>query len=128
MPVWVDPEKCNGCHGSKQPPCLRMCPGDLIVKDHAANKAYLKYPEDCWDCLPCVKVCPEEAIEFHLSYQLGSKGAKLIPHIHKTNDAITWESVDAEGKSETFTIRTKLMPVALDEKVEGGAQTLDFSI
>lgn len=128
MPVWVDPEKCNGCHGSKQPPCLRMCPGDLIVKDHTVNKAYLKYPEDCWDCLPCVKVCPEEAIEFHLSYQFGSKGAKLIPHIHETNDAISWESIDTEGKTETFTIRTKLMPVALDEKVDGGAQSIDFSI
>lgn len=128
MPVWVDPEKCNGCYGASQPPCLRMCPGDLIVKDHAANKAYLKYPEDCWDCLPCVKVCPEEAIEFHLSYQFGSKGAKLIPHIHKSHDSITWEAIDTQGNKETFTIRTKLMPVALDEKVEGGAQVIDFNI
>ena len=69
MPVWVDPEKCNGCFGSSQPPCLRMCPGDLIVKDFAADKAYLKYPEDCWDCLPCVKVCPEEAIHVGVHYE-----------------------------------------------------------
>lgn len=128
MPVWIDPEKCNGCYGASQPPCLRMCPGDLIVKDQAANKAYLKYPEDCWDCLPCVKVCPVEAIEFHLSSQFGSKGARLIPHVNKKNDSIAWESIDAAGVKETFTIRTKLMPVALDEKLEGEAQTLDFSI
>ncbi len=128
MPVWVDPEKCNGCYNSRQPPCVRMCPGDLIVKDHSVNKAYLKYTEDCWDCLPCVKACPEEAIEFHLSYQFGSKGAKLAPHVHKTRDFITWEATDIKGKKETFTIRTKVMQIALDENLEDGTEGLDFSI
>ncbi len=126
MPVWIDPEKCNGCYGAAQPPCLRMCPGDLIVKDQAANKAYLKYPEDCWDCLPCVKVCPEEAVEFHLSSQFGSKGARLIPHVNKKGDSIVWESVSASGVKETFTMRTKVIQVALDEKIEGEA--VDYSI
>jgi len=105
-----------------------MCPGDLIVKDYDTNKAYLKYPEDCWDCLPCVKVCPEEAIDFHLSYQFGSKVAKLAPHIHKSRDHITWEAVDVKGKKETFTIRTKVMQMALDEQIEDAAEGLDFSI
>lgn len=128
MPVWVDPEKCNGCYNSRQPPCVRMCPGDLIVKDHSVNKAYLKYVEDCWDCLPCLKACPEEAIEFHLSYQFGSKGAKLVPHIHKTRDFITWDATDINGKEEKFTIRTKVMKIALDENLEDGSEGLDFSI
>jgi len=128
MPVWIDPEKCNGCYGAAQPPCLRMCPGDLIVKDQAENKAYLKYVNDCWDCLPCVKVCPEEAIEFHLSSQFGPKGARLIPHIDKANDKINWELIDRAGVSETFTMRTKMIPVALDEKLEGESVPVDFSI
>ncbi len=128
MPVWVDPEKCNGCYGAAQPPCLRMCPGDLIVKDQNANKAYLKYVNDCWDCLPCVKVCPEEAIEFHLSPQFGPKGARLIPHVDKGRDRITWELIDTEGNKEVFTIRTKIIQMALDEKVEGEPQPVDFSI
>ncbi|MEK7286599.1 MAG: 4Fe-4S ferredoxin [Nitrospirota bacterium] len=128
MAIWIDPEKCNGCHGSIQPPCLRMCPGDLIVKDVAANKAYLKYVNDCWDCLPCVKVCPEEAIEFHLSPQFAPKGAKLIPHVKKGHDLIAWESIDRTGKTEVFEIRTKIIAMALDEKLEGEPQPLDFSI
>ncbi len=128
MPVWIDPEKCNGCYGAAQPPCLRMCPGDLIVKDAAENKAYLKYVNDCWDCLPCVKVCPEEAIEFHLSSQFGPKGARLIPHVDKANDKINWELIGRDGGSETFTMRTKLLAVALDEKLEGEPQPIDFSI
>lgn len=127
MPVVVDPFKCDGCGSSKQPPCVRMCPGDLIVKDMRTNKAYLKYPEDCWDCLPCVKACPEEAIEFKLSYQFGSAGASLKPHINQKKDSITWECVDVHGNRDTFTIRTKILPVDLDEKVDGVAQP-DFSI
>jgi len=126
MPVWIDPEKCNGCFGAAQPPCLRMCPGDLIVKDVSANKAYLKYVNDCWDCLPCVKVCPEEAIEFHLSAQFGPKGARLIPHVEKGRDVIVWELIDIMGEKEMFTIPTKLIPMALDEKVD--VAPIDFSI
>ncbi len=126
MPVWVDPEKCNGCYGAAQPPCLRMCPGDLIVKDMKADKAYLKYPEDCWDCLPCVKACPEEAIEFVLSYQIGFRNARLIPHVAKGRDKITWECHDSRGNIEEFVIPTKILPMALDEKVEGAP--IDFSI
>jgi len=105
-----------------------MCPGDLIIKDHSTNKAQLKYPEDCWDCLPCVKACPIDAIEFYLSYQFGSKAAKLQPHIHKGRDFITWDAEDINGKKETFTIQTKVMKIALDETIEDGSEGLDFSI
>jgi adenylylsulfate reductase subunit B len=104
-----------------------MCPGDLMVKDMNTGKAYLRSAEDCWDCLPCVKVCPEEAIEFRLSYQLGFHNAKLVPHIHKTRDFITWELTDIEGVVENFTIRTKVLEVALDEKVEG-VTPVEYSI
>jgi len=127
MPVYVNPDICNGCGNSAQPPCVRMCPGDLIVKDRGTNKAYLKYEEDCWDCLPCVKACPEEAIEFKLSYQLGFQKAKLIPHINGKRDKITWEAIDNHGNVEEFVIPTKLLPVALDEKVEG-TTAVDYSI
>ncbi|MBI1821564.1 MAG: 4Fe-4S binding protein [Nitrospirae bacterium] len=127
MPVYVNPNICNGCHGATQPPCIRMCPGDLIVKDPLVDKAYLKYPEDCWDCLPCVKSCPVEAIEFYLSYQMGFKNASLKPHIPATRDHIIWESIDSRGKKETFTIRTKVLDIEIDEKVEGSTP-VDFSI
>ncbi len=128
MPIWIDPEKCNGCYNSRQPPCVRMCPGDLIVKDMLTHKASLKYVNDCWDCLPCVKVCPEEAVEFHLSAQFGEKGARLIPHVHKTRDQITWELIDIADKKEMFTIQTKIMAVSLDEPIEGVSPAPDFTI
>jgi adenylylsulfate reductase subunit B len=104
-----------------------MCPGDLIVKDMRTNKAYLKYPEDCWDCLPCVKACPEEAIVFKLSFQFGSPQASLVPHVEAKKNQITWELTGVRGEKESFTIRTKILPVELDEKVEGVGGP-DFSI
>jgi adenylylsulfate reductase subunit B len=103
-----------------------MCPGDLIVKDLRTNKAYLKYVEDCWDCLPCVKSCPQEAIVFQLSYQFGPPAASLVPHVNAQKNQITWECTDADGKTETFTIPTKVLKVELDEKIEGVQP--DFSI
>ena len=81
MPVYVDNDKCNGCGSSKEPPCVRMCPGDLMVKDFITSKAYLRAKEDCWNCYACVKPCPQEAVEMRLSYQLGFFNAKVQPHI-----------------------------------------------
>ena len=126
MPVIVDPVKCDGCGYSTQPPCVRMCPGDLIVKDMGSNKAYLKH-QDCWDCLACVKACPEEAILFRLSYQLGFPNAVLTPHVMRRQNTIEWETTDCNGRKETFSIPTKVLPVELDEKIEGTAEP-DFSI
>ncbi len=126
MPVIVNPNVCDGCGNSTQPPCVRMCPGDLIVKNRATNKAFLKY-DDCWDCLACVKACPEEAIVFRLSYQLGFPNASLIPHVKTKENKIEWEAVDRDGHKELFSIRTKVLPVELDEVVEGTEQP-DFSI
>ncbi len=126
MPIIVDPTICDGCGNSLQPPCVRMCPGDLIMKNRATNKAFLKY-DDCWDCLACVKACPEEAIVFRLSYQLGLPNASLIPHVNTKENKIDWEAVDRDGKKEIFSIRTKVLPVELDEVVEGTEQPY-FSI
>lgn len=119
MPIIVDPNKCNGCYTSKQPPCVRMCPGDLIVKDMRTNKAYLKYKDDCWDCLPCVKACPEDAIVFQMSYQMGFHNASLQPHVPKSRDRIIWNLKNPDGSEEVYEIQTRIMDIDLDEEIEG---------
>src|SRR3990172_6659639 len=96
MPAYVDLEKCNGCHGSSQPPCVRMCPGDLYAIDPANRKAYLRDPADCWDCYACVKPCPQEAIEVKLPYQMAFHDASLTPHILSPT-MIGWTLVDSHG-------------------------------
>jgi hypothetical protein len=59
---------------------------------------------------------------------MGSRTARLAPHVAKSRDQITWESIDIRGNVETFTIRTKVLPVELDEKVEGVTPNINFSI
>ena len=115
MPVYVDNDKCNGCGSSKEPPCVRMCPGDLMVKDFITNKAYLRAKEDCWNCYACVKPCPQEAIEMRLSYQIGYFNARVQPHII-SSELIEWECTDTQGNVERFRIPTKYVPVAIDEE------------
>ena len=58
---------------------------------------------------------------------MGFYNASLQPHIHKDRQHITWKLVHPDNTHEEFTIRTKVLEVALDEKVEGEPAP-DFSI
>ena len=55
----IDVEKCNGCGQ-----CIEACGVDVIRMDNEAQKALIKYPEDCMVCGYCDLDCPEEAIIF----------------------------------------------------------------
>lgn len=119
MPVVVDREACNACNGSRQPPCVRLCPGDLMFISSDHGKAELRADADCWDCYACVKGCPQEALEVRLSYQVALRGASVRPHI-LSSDKIEWTAVDRQGNVEQWVIPTKWLPVALDEPSENG--------
>ena len=79
MTIRIDRKKCDGCGLSKQPPCMKICPGDLIYKDFTLRKAALRCDADCWDCYCCVKACPKEAIDLVLAYEISNRGASLKP-------------------------------------------------
>jgi len=114
MPVYVDNNKCDGCKASKNPPCVRLCPGDLLYKDFATNKAVLRDKAECWDCYACVKPCPQDALEIKLSYQIGFFNASLRPEI-LSDEKIGWSAVDTKGNVERFEIITKYIPVPVEE-------------
>ncbi|HAM06602.1 MAG TPA: adenylylsulfate reductase, partial [Ruminococcaceae bacterium] len=52
MSIAIDKQKCIGCGR-----CRNVCPGSLIKLD-SDNRAYIKYPKDCWGCTSCIKECP----------------------------------------------------------------------
>ena len=104
MPPKINIQKCDGCLGIAEPLCMRICPGDLLFVDDT-GKAGCRKTRDCWDCMSCVKICPQEAISLKLPYQLGYYPAQLIPKVGA--DHITWICVDLHGKVERFTMRTR---------------------
>lgn len=69
------------------------------------NKAYCRPLRDCWDCMSCVKICPMNAIETRIPFQLGYHGAKLTPLVGK--DFITWICRDINGVEERFKCRNR---------------------
>lgn len=113
MTIIIDKKKCDGCGLSKQPPCMKSCPGDLIYKDFASKKGVLRSDADCWDCYCCAKVCPREAIDIVLSYEISNRGALLQPKIIDSN-TIEWVLKDQTGKISSFRHSTKLLSLEED--------------
>ena len=114
MAITIDRKNCDGCSISKQPPCVKSCPGDLIYKDFSIKKAVLRNAEDCWDCYCCVKVCPKEAIDIVLPYEITNRGASLKPRI-LDNNTIEWIVKDTLGNTTYYKQITKYIPLEQDE-------------
>jgi len=118
MTIRIDKKKCDGCALSKQPPCMKSCPGDLIYKDFNLKKAVLRCDADCWDCYCCVKVCPKEAIDLILSYEISNRGATLKPTV-LDESTIEWVLKDSRGHTTSYKLSTRYVPLepdAADEK------------
>ena len=118
MTIRIDKKKCDGCGQSKQPPCMKSCPGDLIYKDFNLKKAVLRCDADCWDCYCCVKVCPKEAIDLILSYEISNRGATLKPTV-LDESTIEWVLKDSRGHTTSYRLSTRYVPPepdAADEK------------
>lgn len=82
MSIAIDKSKCVGCGR-----CHEVCPGTLI-KLGADNKAYIKYPKDCWGCTSCIKECPVHAIRFYLGADMGGMGSMV--HTEKKDGLLCW--------------------------------------
>lgn len=105
MSVKVDYELCTGCPGKGEPPCVKNCPGDLIYINPETNRVEIRNPDECWDCMVCVKLCPRQALETRLPFQLATYKASL--KVKKGQENITWKIKDLYGKEEIFTLSTK---------------------
>ncbi len=72
----------------------------------ADGKSHCHAPRDCWDCMSCVKMCPRNAIETRMPYQLGYHKARLVPLMGK--NSITWKCTDINGQTVTYKYRNRL--------------------
>lgn len=103
MGILVDKQLCDGCEGMREARCVKACPGDLMSIG-ADTQAFIRAQRDCWDCMACVKSCPQAALETKLPFVLADYGARLVPEVAK--DHITWRSIDSQGTEEQFVIKT----------------------
>lgn len=111
MPTIVIADKCDGCRGKSESMCEQICPMDIMRLDPTIGKAINISPKDCWDCMACVKACPNQAIQTKLPYQIAAYGAKLVPLISGTT--ILWTLTYADG-----TVRQISKPIRRTEDDE----------
>lgn len=99
MSIMIDKEKCVGCKM-----CKSVCPGNLI-KIGEDSKAYIKYPDECWGCVSCVKECRFKAIKFFLGADIGGRGSLMYTESDK--DVISWIVDGFDGKKTQIDVIRK---------------------
>lgn len=100
MGIFIDQNTCNGCgYPAKETPCNMACPGDLIYMKND-GKAQIICNSDCWDCAACIKICPQQAIDIRLPFQIVGKKNSLKARAYK--DKTVWTIKDPDGKEHEF--------------------------
>ena len=106
MPSFIIMEKCDGCKGQDKTACQYVCPNDLMVLNQETNKAYNRDPVMCWECMCCVKICPQQAIAVRGYADFVPLGASITP-LRGTEDIMwTVKFRDDTIKRFKFPIRT----------------------
>ena len=99
MSIAIDSMKCKGCKK-----CTTVCPGSLIeMKEN--NRAYIRYPRDCWGCASCIKECHFGAIGFFLGADIGGRGSVMT--VKSGPDTLTWNIEKRDGQTEQIIINKK---------------------
>lgn len=95
MSIKINPEACKSCLR-----CTQVCPGSLIAVEQ--GKAVIKYPEQCWGCVSCVKECEYGAIDFYLGADIGGRGSTL--KVEREGQILHWKIHKYDQETVTIDI------------------------
>jgi len=108
MPSYVILEKCDGCKGQDKTACQHACPNDLMVLNTQTMKAYNRDPAMCWECMCCVKACPQQAMSVRGYADFIPMGASVTP-LRGTED-IMWTVKFRNGSLKRFKFPIRTTP------------------
>ena len=108
MPSFVVPDKCDGCKALDKTACQYICPNDLMVLDKDLMKAYNQDPTQCWECMCCVKICPNQAIDVRGYADFVPMGASVVPM--RSTDSIMWTVKFRNGNIKRFKFPIRTTP------------------
>lgn len=98
MSIHIDRKKCIGCGQ-----CAEICPGTLIQMKE--QKAFMRYPQECWGCVSCVKQCPVHAIALYLGADIGGAGSRMT--VQKEGSLLHWTVTRPDTSQETITVDSR---------------------
>lgn len=100
MGIFINHNLCDGCgYPQSETPCNMACPGDLIFMQ-PNRKADICCNADCWDCAACIKICPQQAIELRLPFEIVGKDGSLKARAYR--DKTIWTTKDENGNEKVF--------------------------
>ena len=100
MPSFVIAEKCDGCKGQDKTACMYACPNDLMALNKETMKAVNLDSWACWECLCCVKACPQQAMDLRGYADFVPLGASVTPL--RGSDSIMWTVKFRNGMTKRF--------------------------
>ena len=100
MGIHIDHNSCNGCgYPEHETPCNIACPGNLIYMQ-SNGKAQITTNVDCWDCAACIKICPQQAIDIRLPFEIVGKKGTLKARAYR--EKTIWTTKDENDKELVF--------------------------
>ena len=124
MPSYVIPDKCDGCKALDKTACQYICPNDLMVLDKESMKAYNQDPSQCWECMCCVKICPQDAMDVRGYADFMPMGASCVPM--RSTDSIMWTVKFRNGQVKRFKFPIRTTPEGQADPPGGWANDPDL--
>lgn len=105
MPTFVVEARCKN-----NQKCVEICPSDIMHTDPTINKAYNVEPDMCWECLSCVKLCPERAIEVRPYADISPLGSEIAVKRDEEINTIKWNITYRDSRKKEFEFKIRTTP------------------